>query len=157
MKRFLSLAGVLLVLGCARVFAFGVGLQGGLGIGNTTSGSGAVTFKLDGVPCVFAVSVPSFNPFALGVTADWWIGNPVIQNSWHWFYGVGLAGAVSFSDSAASFAVGARALIGTDVFLLKDVIEFYAQVAWQPMIVLTNGINPNLFNIPIDLGFRFWF
>ncbi len=157
MKKFFCVCAALFALGCSRLFAFGIGVQAGPVVGSGFGFGGAVTFKTDSLPCVFAVSVPSFNPFALGVTADWWIDNPSIKDSWKWFYGVGLAGAVYFSDSAAALGFGGRALIGTNLFLAKDFIELYAEAAWQPMIHISNGIGVSLLNFPIDIGIRFWF
>ena len=157
MKKLFSVLAVLFVLGTASTFATGIGLQAGPVIGSGVGYGGAVTFKLDKAPCVFAVSVPSFSPLAIGATADWWIGNPKIDGTWGWFYGVGLAGAVYIGNNAASLGVGGRAFVGTNVFILNNFLEFYLDGAWQPMIHINNGVNPALVNFPIDFGFRFWF
>lgn len=159
MKKLFTVLAVLFVMGSANVFAStGVGLQGGPTIGNGyVAGSGAVTFKLDSVPCVFAVSVPSFDPFSLGVTADWWIANPKIQKNWGWFYGVGAAAAINIGDGASGFGFGGRAFVGTNFFLLNKFLELYVEGAWQPMFYISDGLHPSLVNFPINLGFRFWF
>lgn len=156
MKKLFSVLAVLFVMGTANVFAStGIGLQGGPTIGNGVGGSGAVTFKLDKVPCVFAVTVPSFDPLMVGITADWWLANPKIQRNWGYYYGVGVAGA--FDTASTTFGIGGRAVIGTNVFLLNRFFELYAQAAWNPMFWIGNGAHPSLVNFPIDLGFRFWF
>ncbi len=158
-KKFLGVLAALLVAGTASSFAAtGIGLQTGAALGQTSGwGGAAVTFKLEKVPCVFAVNVPSFDPLAVGVTADWWIGNPKISGTWGWYYGVGLAGAVFISDSATYFGFGGRALIGTNVFFFDRFLEFYIQGAWQPMFYITNGFQHDLVRFPIDAGFRVWF
>lgn len=158
MKKLFSVLAVLFVMGTANVFAItGVGLQGGPTVGNNITGSGAVTFKVSSLPCVFALSIPSFDPFALGVTADWWIANPKIERNWGWFYGVGLATAFYTNSDSASFGFGGRAFVGTNVFLLNKFLELYIQGAWNPMFYISNGFKPDLVNFPIDFGFRFWF
>ena len=158
MKKLFSVLAVLFVLGTTSVFAkTGIGLQGSLATGGSTSAGGGVTFKLSNVPCVFAVAVPSFNPLAVGISADWWIANPVIEQTWHYYYGVGVAGAVLLADSGSVLSIGGRAVIGTNVFLINNFLELYLQGAWQPMFTIANGANPTLMNFPFDLGFRFWF
>lgn len=157
MKKLFSVLAVLFVMGTANVFAAtGVGLQGGPTIGSNVTASGALTFKLDALPCVFAISVPSFDPMTVGITADWWIANPKIERNWGWFYGVGLSGAVRTGDNA-TFGFGGRALVGTNFFFLNKFLELYIQAAWNPMLWIDNGVKPVLVNFPIDLGFRFWF
>ena len=158
MKKLFSVLAVLFVLGTTSVFAkTGLGLQGSLATGGSTSAGGGVTFKLSNVPCVFAVAVPSFNPLAVGLSADWWIANPVIEGTWHYYYGVGVAGTVFLADSGSSIGIGGRALVGTNVFLINNFLEFYLQGAWQPMFFISNGAAPHIVNFPFDLGFRFWF
>ena len=157
MKKLLSILAVLFVLGTTSAFAkTGLGLQGSLATGGSTSAGGGVTFKLSNVPCVFAVAIPSFEPLAIGLSADWWIANPVIEQSWHYYYGVGLAGGVVLGDTSV-ISIGGRALIGTNVFLINNFLELYLQGAWQPMFTISNGTGTNLTNFPFDLGFRFWF
>ena len=158
MKKLFSVIAVLLTLGTASVFAkTGVGLQAGGVISNGGfGGTGAVTFKINSIPCVFAVTVPSFDPFAVGLTADWWIDNPMIQRNWGWFYGVGVAAAF-YTGNTSTFGLGFRAVVGTNVFLLNKFLELYAEAAWQPMFFISNGFNASLLNFPINAGFRFWF
>lgn len=157
MKKLFSVLAVLMLLGTANVFAkTGVGLQGGPTIGNSVSGDGALTFKLQSLPCVFAIHASSFNPVNLAVTADWWIANPKIERNWGWFYGVGLAVGLRSSDEKP-VGLGGRAVVGTNFFLLNKFLELYAQAAWNPMIWIGNGIKFEPVTIPVDIGFRFWF
>lgn len=157
MKKLFSVLAVLFVMGTANVFAStGVGLQAGPTIGTNVNAGGAITFKLDSLPCVFAVSVPNFNPLVIGLTADWWMANPKIDRNWGWFYGPGVCVAVATGD-ASGFGIGGRFLVGTNLFFLNKFLELYIQGAWNPMIWIRDGVHPELVNFPIDLGFRFWF
>ena len=157
MKKLFSVLAVLFVLGTVNVFATtGIGLQGSLSTGGSTQAGGGVTFKLSDVPCVFAVAIPSFDPLVVGVSADWWIANPVIEQTWHYYYGVGLAAGVTLGDVNAVF-VGGRALVGTNIFLLNNFLELYLQIAWQPGVVIYEGVHPEYDQIPLNAGIRFWF
>lgn len=161
MKKLLAVLSVLFVMGTTSLFATGIGAQFG---GSPSSGGfgpgAAVTFKLNSVPCVFAADLGFGNYFAVGLSADWWMANPKIEGTWGYYYGLGVGGSVYLSDgNFGYFAVGPRALIGTNVFVLKRSLEFYLQAAWQPLIQITSGsgVNFALANFPIALGFRFWF
>lgn len=158
MKKLLSVFAILIALGTANVFAAtGIGLQAGPVVTNNgVAFDGAVTFKIDSLPWVFAVDIPSFNPFAIGITADYWIGSSKIQQNWGWFYGAGAAIAL-YTGSYPIFGIGARCFIGTNVYLINKFLELYADIAWQPMIYIHNGVSANLLNFPVNVGFRFWF
>lgn len=159
-KRILSVLGLLIVAGSAQLFAWGIGLQGGASVGG--AGGAAVTFKLDNTPLVFAADL-SFGSgyFAVGATGDYWLGNPTIMSgdfgSWRWFYGFGAAAGVGLGQDYVNFNVAPRALIGTNVFLLKDFLEFYVQAAYQPTLSFGNAFGFSLINFPIVGGVRFWF
>ena len=164
MKKLFSVLAVLFVMGTTSVFAFGIGAQAGYVV-NTGAG-GAVTFKVDKVPCVFAVDAAfNTNYVRVGGTADWWMANPKISGTWGYYYGVGLAaGAGIWSGDASAVAIsfGPRVVLGTNVFVLKNQLEFYLQGAWQPTFsVYVNGnegwADPAWLCFPINIGFRFWF
>lgn len=155
MKKLFSVLAVLFVMGTVKVFALGIGPQGGYTVNGTPSG--AVTFKVDSLPCVFAVTADIGKVTSVGLTADWWIANPTITGPWHWFYGVGLAGSVVVGKDVGAVFVGGRALVGTNVYLLDNFLELYLQLAWQPGIVIHDGIHPTFDQIPINVGLRFWF
>lgn len=161
MKKLLAVLSVLFVMGTTSVFATGIGAQFGGSPSNSGFGTGAaVTFKLNSVPCVFAADFGFGNYFAVGLSADWWMANPKIEGTWGYYYGLGVGGSVYLSDgNFGYFAVGPRALIGTNVFVLKRSLEFYLQAAWQPLIQITSGSGLTFAwaNFPIALGFRFWF
>ena len=79
MKKLFSVLAVLFVLGTVNVFALGIGAQAGYTVNG--SPSGAVTFKVDSLPCVFAVNADIGDVTTVGITADWWIANPVIEQT----------------------------------------------------------------------------
>ncbi len=160
MKKLIAVLAVLLVLGTSSVFALAIGAQGGYTVGG--SAGGALTFKLDDVPCVFALDFGSFNPLQIGLTADWWIKNPSISGPWGWYFGPGLGAAVFLGKNYTSIGISGRVVIGTNVFLLDNFLELYLQGAWQPTFWIAasgNGGNAGfVWNcFPINLGFRFWF
>lgn len=159
MKKLFSVLAVLFVLGTVNVFALGIGPQGGTNPGGA-KGTGALTLKVDSLPCVFAITADFTEPVALGVTADWWVANPKIEGTWGYFYGLGLAGSVTIGEDAGAIFAGGRALIGTNIFLLNNFIELYLQAAWQPGVSIHNGgVTPIITRgaFPINLGLRFWF
>ena len=155
MKKLFSVLAVLFVLGTVNVFALGIGPQGGYTVNGAPSG--AVTFKVDSIPCVFAVTFDIGNVSSVGVTADWWIANPKIEGTFGYFYGVGLAGSAVVGEDTGAMFVGGRALVGLNIFLLNKFLEPYIQVAWQPGIIIHDGIHPTFNQIPLNVGLRFWF
>jgi hypothetical protein len=156
MKKLFSVLAVLFVLGTVNVFALGIGPQGGYTVNG--SPSGALTLKVDGVPCVFAISAELGSYTSIGVTADWWVANPKIEQTWGYYYGLGLAGAFAVSGNAGGIFVGGRAVLGTNVFLINNFIEPYVQVAWQPGVAIVNDKVTGVFDsFPINIGLRFWF
>ena len=155
MKKLFSVLAVLAVMGTAKVFAMGIGAQGGYPLG------GALTLKVDQLPCVFAVDAQLGSTTGFGVTADWWLANPTIQGSWGYFYGVGVGGDIYFGDGWSKLGIGPRAFAGTNVFLLDGFIELYLQAAYQPTFNLylagegQAGFSWNGFGVAG--GFRVWF
>ena len=156
MKKLFTVLALLAVMGTAKIFAFGIGAQGGYPLG------GAVTFKADNLPCIFAVNAYLGDVTGVGVTADWWIANPTIQGTWGYYYGVGVGGTMLFADNYSALSVGPRALIGTNVFALDKFLEFYVQAAYQPTFNMYLGGNDgkaffDWIGFNAALGFRVWF
>ena len=156
MKKLFTVLALLAVMGTAKIFAFGIGAQGGYPLG------GAVTFKADNLPCIFAVNAYLGDVTGVGVTADWWIANPTIQGTWGYYYGVGVGGTMLFADNYSALSVGPRALIGTNVFVLDKFLEFYVQAAYQPTFNMYLGGNDgkaffDWIGFNAALGFRVWF
>lgn len=154
-KRILSLVAVLFIASSVSVFAkTGIGVQGGYTIGGMSGA--AVTFKVDALPCVFAVDLGfGSDYFAVGGTADWWIANPTITGTWKFYYGVGLAASVGLGDPLG-LSVGARALLGTNIFLLDNFLELYLQLAAQPTLNILPDVGFAM-RVPVNAGLRVWF
>ena len=158
MKKKIVLAALMLCIACTSIFAFGIGVQGGTDVVNNGVTGLDITFKLSSIPLMFAVGIPSFNPFALGVSADYWIVNPsIIGNSvlsLNWYVGVGIFGDFFIGDDFY-FGVGARVPIGLNIYFLKQILELYLQVAPGIEIDFDNGVDPD-FVCPINYGVRVW-
>ena len=155
MKKLFSVLAVLFVLGTVNVFALGIGPQGGYDVGGSPTAD--LTFKLDSTPFVFAAGAKLGKDTSIGVTADYWLANPKIEGTWGYFYGVGLAGSAVVTENDGAMFVGGRVLLGTNVFVLNKFLEPYLQIAWQPGIVIHDGIHPSFNQIPVNIGLRFWF
>ncbi len=155
MKKLLAVLAVLFVMGTTSVFALGIGAQGGSNIGGAFAGGAGITFKLDDKPFVFAADGYFGNVVSVGLTADMWLANPTISGGLGYFYGWGVAGSISIANDLG-FGVGARLLAGLNFKLLDGFLEFYLQGAWQPMLYILPGFDPDPWSFPIQGGFRFW-
>lgn len=171
-KKFLGFVAVLFLAGSTQLFAWGIGLQGGAGVGPHTHGGLAVTFGLDKIPLIFAVDM-GFGGygFSLAATADYWIMNPTIMDwdwgAWKWHWGFGAAVGFTAGGGYGSFDIGPRALIGMNLEFLKntwgwlDHFEAFVQLAWQPMFCFGTGfpgsLKWSLPSFPIVTGLRLWF
>ena len=156
MKKAVMIA-ALVVIGTASIFAFGIGAQGGYSFGTSGLGGTALTFKLDNMPWVFAVDVgfPG-NGIAVGGTADMWIGTGKISKTpIGYFYGWGVAASVNLGNTP-TFGIYGRILGGINIMLLDNFIELYAQIAWQPGVVIPSSHIFVPWNFPIAAGIRFW-
>ena len=102
---------------------------------------------------IFGVEFPSFDPFEVGVTADYWFFNPTIANPLRWYLGVGGFAAISTRNS--EFSAGARVPVGLNMFL-ADFFEIYLQVSPGIRLGIGNGVHPS-FVLPANFGLRFWF
>ena len=157
MKKILSVLAVLFVAGTVNLFAMGVGAQFGANPTTNNGTNGAITFKVDSLPYVFAADAHIGEITEFGLSADLWLANPKIEKTWGYYYGVGVAGGFRIAENSSNVTVGARALIGTNIFLLDKFFEPYLQAAWQPTFVIgkDGGLEPT--NMSVNLGFRFWF
>ena len=158
MKKKIIAGALMLCLACGSIFAFGIGIQGGTDVANGGKTGVAVTFKLDSVPLLFAVEVPSFDPFAIGVSGDYWILNPSIVGgsgwSLNWYIAAGIFGNL-FIGEELSFGVGARVPVGLNIFFLRKILEGYLQVAPGVELEIGNGVSFG-FVCPINYGIRIW-
>lgn len=154
MKKALMLA-ALVIIGTSSLFAFGIGAQGGTNL-NGGGGNAAITFKLDNLPWVFAADgVFANNYVSIGVTGDMWLAAKKISGPFGYFYGWGLAGNIRLGDPVG-LGIAVRVVGGLNVKLLDDFLEIYAQLAWQPGFAILPSFNFNLWNFPLQAGFRFW-
>ena len=158
MKKRIALAALMLCIACASIFAFGIGVQGGTDVAKHGVTGVAVTFKLSSIPLLFAVEIPSFDPFALGVSADYWIVNPAIIGnsalSLNWYIGAGIFGDFFIGDDFYA-GLGARVPIGINLFFLKQILELYLQVAPGVEFEVGNGFDVG-FTCPVNYGLRVW-
>lgn len=159
MKKILGLFVILLTIGSTAVFAkgkgksFAIGAQAGYPLG------GAVTFKVQTVPCVFALDFSgNSDGMNLGLTADWWISNPTITGTWGYYYGLGLYAGLGLGGESFGFAAAPRLLIGTNVFCFDNFLELYLQGGWEPTLYISDsGLGTDFLSFFANLGFRFWF
>lgn len=155
MKKLLSVLAVLFVMGTTRVFALGIGAQGGYPLG------GALTFKLDNKAPVFAVIAHFGEPTGVGITADWWIANPTLAGPIGYFYGIGAIGEMFIGNNWSYLSVGPRVVGGLNFKVLDNFFELYLQAVWQPTFnVDLNGSSGkggfNFAGFGFAGGFRFW-
>lgn len=163
MKKLTTIIAVLVVFSTASVFAFGIGAQAGY-LAGSNGWDGAITFKLDSTPWVFAVNAGGGKGhLRIAGTADMWLGNPNLAGPFNWYYGWGLAAGVNIVDQGGlGLYLGARLpVLGINVFVLDGFLEFYLQGAWQPGVGIFFGNDVTFgfdwLSFPINLGFRFWF
>ncbi len=160
-KKFLGIFAALLVAGSAStLFAnAAIGLQGGWNVGHGPGG--AITFKVDSLPCVFAVDGYWWNDnLGLGITADWWIQNPRLVGLLHYYYGLGVGGGFDIhANQLTDVYIYGRLLAGLNIFVI-DPLELYLQAAFTPgiQIGLREGYGTGFYwGVPVNFGFRVWF
>ena len=158
MRKKIVLAAIMLCIACGSIFAFGIGVQGGTDVAAGGQTGVDITFKLDRIPLMFAVGIPSFSPISVGVTADYWIINPAIVGgpSWslNWYIGAGIFGNFFLGDDFF-VGLGARIPIGLNIYFLRHILEGYLQVAPGIEFEVGNGFRVD-FVCPINYGLRVW-
>ncbi len=151
-KKIIAVLALLILVGSASVFATGIGAQAGSVAGKT---AGALTFKLNKSPYVFALNLKDIGADTeVGISMDNWLANKTFASPFAYYYGYGFAGGISTGSNTIS--AGLRLVGGVNVFIAK-VFEFYAQVAWQPTLEITSGVGFEFGYFPVNVGFRFWF
>ncbi|HKL86735.1 MAG TPA: hypothetical protein VJ861_10430 [Treponemataceae bacterium] len=153
MKKLVAALSLVLLVGSVNLFAFGIGVQGGYGIG----GSGAaVTFKLDSLPYVFAVNASFGSEYTfVGGSADYWLRTGTLAGPVNYFAGVGLGVGIGLGDTMALNAA-LRVPIGINAYFLDNFIEPYLQIV--PAVGLSVLPDVGLyFDVGANLGLRFWF
>jgi hypothetical protein len=157
MKRILVLAVAIAALSAAAVFpagkgsGFAVGGEGSMafaGIGGLPM-SAMLTLHLPQFPVMLGIGVST--PFAIGVTADYWLAQGNLGSIFGWYAGAG--GYLSVSETQVS--LGGRIPIGLQVWPLGQVFEVFVEVAPAVGLILV----PTSFDWHFQgaVGFRFWF
>lgn len=150
---------IMLFVAGSGIFATGIGIQGGTDVAAGGKTGIDITFKLNSVPLIFTVGIPSFSPLAVGVTADYWVLNDNLVGPLNWYIGAGLFAQI-YTDSDehmdAGFFGGVRVPVGLNMFFADNMFEVYVQLAPGLGIGIGNGIHPD-FIIPFNYGIRFWF
>ncbi|MBP5443270.1 MAG: hypothetical protein IKI90_05720 [Treponema sp.] len=164
-KKFLGMLGALLLLGTTSIFSnTAIGLQAGYTVSNHMDGGNvALTFKIAGLPMVFAADA-SIHPgfFSAGATADYWIANPSLVAILHWYTGPGIAASFIHAeyDESPDFNgafLGGRWVLGMNIFV-TDPLEVYLQAAGELGVTLSDGgVDFPEWRVPFNIGFRYWF
>ncbi len=152
-KKIFIVVALLMVVCVGGAFAWGIGIQGGGGY--PPFGGGAITFKLDSVPFVFATNFTFDGGFGIGLTGDYWFLNDNIVGPLNWFLGAGAGISIGFQDPF-SLGLEARLPIGLNMYFLDGFIEPYVQVV--PSVGL--NVLPEIglrWGFVGNIGIRFWF
>ena len=156
MKKLIAVMVLGILIGTASIFAFGIGVQGGGGYGFGGSGyvigGGALTFKLDSSPWVFAVD-GGWN--RISISADQWFINKPFASPFNFFVGWGIYVGMGYSGGNM-LAVGGRIPIGINAFFLDGMLEPYFQIVPSIGVSAIPGFDIDL-GAAANLGFRFWF
>lgn len=162
-KKIVSVLVLALLMGTASLSAIGIGAQAGYVAGPNHS-NGALTFKLDTAPWVFALNIDGLSTeyLGIGITADGWLANKMISAPVAYYYGWGIAASAYSANNSFDFLfLGARALLGINSYIVDDFLELYAQIAWQPGVnIFTGDSNTTelvISSFPVNVGFRLWF
>ncbi len=155
-KKFLAVFAALIVAVSAGAFAkTGIGAQFGHVIGSGYWGA-ALTLKVEQFPCIFAIDAYYTR---IGLTADWWFGNPTIttlgSGPLGWYYGLGLAAGLGVGSNV-DFLVAGRGVIGLNWYVIEP-LEIYLQIAAQLGVDIGGEPFFPVWGFPVNLGFRFWF
>lgn len=153
MKKIIAAFCLLLAAGTAQVFSYGVGIQGGYGFGR--GGAGAVTFKLDELPYVFAVSISGGEEVFISGTADYWFKTDTLYGPARYFVGAGAGLAIGTGDE---FFLGAafRVPVGINAFLVDNFVEPYIQIVPELGLSVLPYVNMT-WDVGANIGVRFWF
>jgi hypothetical protein len=93
----------------------------------------------------------------LGMTADFWLFNPRIASSLHFFLGGGLYANMLIGSNNFDFKGGVRFPLGLNIKLAKDVFEIYVQGAPSIGLRFYPSLGGDRFFLPFALGGRVWF
>ena len=142
-------------VGTQALYAFSNGCIGDVSLPETNSAIG-ITFRHAEVPIVGTVDLffSSSTITRIGLTADWWIQNPVVFKDLHFFYGPGLACRL-WTDTPAGY-IGARFETGLNLFVIPH-LELYLQGAAEFGPLIEKGRSSFAWSVPVSSGARWWF
>ena len=149
---FFAITSVLLALCSFQAFGWGIGVEGGYGLGTVPGGNAMLTMKLDNLPLFGVGLAGDSSNLSLGLTADWWLMKETLADSLILYVG---PGAYAGFQSDKSISVGGRVPIGVQVYPLKW-LELFIEVA--PRVGVTFSSSPGIdWGLMGALGARFWF
>ncbi|NCN05964.1 MAG: hypothetical protein GW949_10080 [Spirochaetales bacterium] len=144
---------VLLAIGSANLFGFGIGLSGGGTLGSGIPGTNLMLqFKPDESRFLFGLGADFQQDIALGVSADYWFRNDPLVDIIQWYLGAGLYGGLR-TGSNPEFVIAGRLPIGLNMYLLDNFLELFLEAA--PTVGV--GTKIPAIGVQIGLGFRLWF
>lgn len=160
-KKLIIMIAALMLLAATGAFAFGIGLQFNGNANDLSNELGpAVTFKVDSIPLIWAVSWYIGDDTAIGLTGDYWIVNNKITNlgkaPLNWFIGVGFFANFLFADEF-EFSGGLRVPVGLNMFLADGFFEPFIQIAPSFGLTFVPSLGTTSPFFPIAAGFRMWF
>jgi hypothetical protein len=157
MKKILIVVFAIMLLAASGAFAKGTGWAIG-GEGSLTfAGSGGLPssamflFHMPKVPLMFGVGIS--NPFAIGITADYWFAQGHLISILDWYAGVGAYASI-FTDPS-NLIVGGRVPIGLQVWPFGQTLEIFLEVA--PAIGISVAPTEFEWHFQGAVGLRFWF
>ncbi len=154
-KKIIILAIIFTLVISASAFSLGIGLAAGLPIGDGLPGSNLMlSAKFDQLPFLLGLAA-GFDPFYMGVTADWWAFNDNLAGPLNLYAGPGLYLGVSSAGDNTNINLGVRIPIGLNIFVL-DFFELFVEVAPRLGFLPTFAI-PGSLGVQAAAGFRFWF
>lgn len=141
------------VFGASTVYSVGIGLAGGAAFGGNMPSTNLIATYSGGKGEVIIGLGSNFSAKpAIGLSVDYWIRNNELVDVLKWFVGIGGYVATQIDGQDSTFMIGARLPIGLNIFILDNVIEFYAEVA--PTLGI-GTVNPT-WGFQGSLGMRIW-
>lgn len=156
-KKLIVMVATLMTICAVETFAWGIGVQGGYGLGTVPGGNVMLTAKFDNLPLLgIGMSGLANGNVNLGLTADWWLIQEPLAGALGVYLGPGAyLGLTTGSASTAQFMFGGRLPVGLQIFPLRW-LELFIEVA--PFI---GGRVSNTVSLDYGLmgafGLRFWF
>ena len=156
MKIKILVVAIVLSVACSlQAFAWGIGVEGGYGLGSIPgSGNAMVTFKVADLP-LMAVGLSGLGGnLAIGATADLWLIKEPLVDALLLYIGPGVYAGFQ-TGTGGSISGGMRLPIGLQVFPTKW-LEGFIEIAPSIGIRLANPIELD-WGFQGALGIRFWF